>query len=342
MLEKQTYHGAVGEGFLCVLFSPQGFGAQRVDFGAVFCGHDRHVAQASEVGAERHVQAVRDAVGRVLDAADASDEDARREDGRVAACLDHFARLEAGVAGYVAHIGADGASALPLQVAEEAMAAYAAADARLGVDGGQHEGVARPGVVDDAHHASAGHDAHLGPDAVAFAAVDDEVVVGPCHRVRHHLGRYEPVACEAFAHKAFRDRRVVVEVGQALAQGVDLPLEQDVAVGQFAVHRLQLRIGLHVAIEAADAGRDVIGRGEPDAALVGVEIEEEHEAHGFEREEQDPMVVFAEELQQVVHGADAFSSGLSDSHGRGVRACRLVVRGCLEGGRRERRPGLTI
>lgn len=176
------------------LFQAVGLGAETVDLGFVGRDDDVDVANVAEIGAEHDIEAIALAVGRIGDAVNAPNEDARRENRGVARRFDDVAGAHLGVARHVVDVGFARTAAVPEEIAEVVAATHAAGDARLAVGDGKHEGVARTDEIDDADYAATAHNAHFGTDAVGTSAVEHEVAVAAgAHVVAHYAGGEQAV-----------------------------------------------------------------------------------------------------------------------------------------------------
>lgn len=111
------------------LFQAVGLGAEAVDLGFVGRDDDVDIANVAEIGAEHHVEAIALPVGRIGDAVNAPNEDARRENRGVARCFDDVAGAHLGVARNVVDVGFARTAAVPEEVAEVVAATHAAGDA---------------------------------------------------------------------------------------------------------------------------------------------------------------------------------------------------------------------
>ena len=184
-----------------------------------------------------------------------------------------------------------------MQIAEVALSADAAADARLRVGHGQHERVVWACQVYDAHHSAAAHYSHLGFHSVELAAVDYEVVVAAFQAVRHHGGRDELVAFQLLLYQLLGQRAVVPGGDERFAQSVHFALQADVLLVEVLIHLLQIQVGEHVRVDAIDACHSRVGRTKPYAALIAVEAEQYYETDAFQQDEQEDVVVLVKKVE---------------------------------------------
>ena len=296
------------------LFQTVGLGAEAVDLGFVGRDDDVDVANVAEIGAEHHVETVALAVGRIGDAVNAPNEDARRENRGVARRFDDVAGAHLGVARHVVDVGFARTAAVPEEVAEVVAATHAAGDARLAVGDGKHEGVARTDEIDDADYAATAHNTHFGTDAVGTSAIEHEVAVtSGAHVVAHYAGGQQAVTAEFLQHAPFGVGAVVEGFGQGVAKAGVLTLQTEVVVGEGAVDVAQIEETLGLGIGAIELGGAFTGGGEPYAPLIVVEAEKEGETHDFEHDKQEDVVVATEKIEEYLHGGGGFWGGDEES-----------------------------
>ena len=289
------------------LFQAVGLGAETVDLGFVGRDDDVDVANVAEIGAEHHVETVALAVGRIGDAVNAPNEDARRENRGVARRFDDVAGAHLGVARHVVDVGFARTAAVPEEIAEVVTATHAAGDARLAVGDGKHEGVARTDEIDDADYAATAHNAHFGTDAVGTSAVEHEVAVAArAHVVAHYAGGEQAETTELLQHAPFGVGAVVEGFGQGVAKAGVLTLQTEVVVGEGAVDVAQIEETLGFGVGAIELGGAFTGGGEPYTPLIVVEAEKEGETHDLEHDKQEDVVVATEKIEENLHGVGRF------------------------------------
>ena len=103
--------------------------------------------------------------------------------------------------------------------------------------------------------------------------------------------------------QALGQRRVVRGLCEGFPQPGVLHLQAQVFARQAFVDLSQRRIAFDAGVEVLHAGGHLVGRRQPDAALIVVEAEEQDEAHRFEHQEEQQITVLAEKVEKVKHGS---------------------------------------
>ena len=282
------------------------------------------VAHIAEVGVELHLHAVGEAVGGVEDMDYLAHGDARREDGGVAGGDDAVANGKACMAGHIIDIGDIARLAVPAQVAEVAATLYHAADAGLGGEHGDDYGIVVGREIDNAHHALAADDAHVGVHTVGGALVDSHVVVALVDRVLHHLGGGETVALQNGRSRKGSVGRVPFLLIKFLGKCLYLVLEVRIAHGELLIEVSQMEVMLHGGLCLIDLGSHGVGGGHERCTLKAVVSEQQREAHHLKQEEDKPMEVGVYEVEEIAHVS--ISSGMRTYRYSSVRCLHHVLR----------------
>ena len=183
-----------------------------------------------------------------------------------------------------------------MQIPEISSALDAAADLGVRGQGGNHYAVVCRCLIDDAHDARPADNTHVGAHAVCRTLVERDEVVRLVDAVAYHAGWDDAAAVKSRLKGAFRDARVLCRVKKTLAEQCNLLLKIYVALCETLVHLGQgeeLVDGRRGFIYLA---RHNIGRREPHAALIPVELEEEHHGYYLKHDEDEPVMIFLQEI----------------------------------------------
>ena len=165
--------------------------------------------------------------------------------------------------------------------------------------------VVRAREEDDAHYAAAAHHAHLRAYPVGLAPVDDDKVVDLGDGVGRDGRGDEAEAVEGPPLLLVERQGVLALALEYLPQLGHLTLQHDVARREVAVHLAQAHIRGQIGVDLVESCRELVGRGEPYAGLIVVELEEQDSPRALQQQEYYPVEMVLQKLYQIVH-----SSGL--------------------------------